>query len=66
MDQVVFEKELLMCKKLHHERKGCHWGKCTNCGVIPLLHKVHKGVILEDAEEIRKMFLASQFKFYGL
>ena len=55
MDQEIFEKELAMCKKLHHEKKGCNWGKCDSCGVIPLLYKLHKGVILEDEESIRKV-----------
>lgn len=54
MEQAVFEKELAMCRKLHHEKKGCNWGKCESCGVIPLLYKLHKGVILEDEESIRK------------
>jgi hypothetical protein len=55
MDQAIFEKELAMCKKLHHEKKGCNWGKCDSCGAIPLLYKLHKGVILEDEESIRKV-----------
>ncbi len=55
MDQAIFENELAMCKKLHHEKKGCNWGKCDSCGVIPLLYKLHKGVILEDKESIRKI-----------
>lgn len=55
MKQAVFEKELAMCRKLHHEKKGCNWGKCENCGVIPLLYKLHKGVILEDEVSIRKV-----------
>lgn len=55
MDQIAFEKELAMCMKLHHEKRGCHWGKCATCGVIPLLYKLHKGVILEDEKSIRKV-----------
>lgn len=55
MDQATFEKELAMCKKLHNEKKGCHWGKCETCGVIPLLYKFHQGVVLEDPESIRKV-----------
>ena len=54
MNQETFEKELAMCRRLHHEKKGCHWGKCASCGVIPLLYKLHKGVILENEEDIRK------------
>lgn len=55
MDQATFEKELAMCRKLHHEKKGCNWGRCESCGVIPLLYKLHKGVILEDEASIRKV-----------
>lgn len=55
MDQEIFEKELGMCRKLHHEKKGCHWGKCATCGVIPSLYKLHKGVVLESEEDIRKV-----------
>ncbi|MDP2838026.1 MAG: hypothetical protein Q8O53_01990 [Candidatus Moranbacteria bacterium] len=55
MDQEIFEKELAMCRKLHHEQKGCHWGKCVTCGVIPLLYKLHKSVIIEDEKEVRKV-----------
>lgn len=55
MDQATFEKELGMCRKLHHEKKSCHWGKCATCGVIPVLYKLYKGVLLEKEAEIRKI-----------
>lgn len=55
MDQAVFEKELAMCRKLHHEKQGCNWGKCATCGVIPALYRLHKGVLLEKEEDIRKV-----------
>lgn len=55
MDEEVFQKELGMCRKLHHEKKGCNWGKCVTCGVIPVLYKLHKGLILEDEVSIRKV-----------
>ncbi len=44
-----------MCRKLHHEKKGCNWGACATCGVIPALYKLHKGILLENEEEIRKV-----------
>ncbi len=45
-----------MCKRLYFENKGgCNWGKCKNCGVLPLLHKVATGEIIENAEEIKKL-----------
>lgn len=55
MNEEFFEKELAMCRKLHREQKGCHWGKCADCGVIPLLYKLHKGIIIEKEEEIKKV-----------
>lgn len=32
----------------------CGWGECENCGVIPLLCKLHEGVLLEKPAEIKK------------
>jgi len=55
IDKEVFERELSMCKNLSKENGGkCGWGVCQTCGVIPLLHKLHKGELLEDSEEIKK------------
>lgn len=49
----VFKRELEMCKKLSRENGGkCNWGKCEDCGVIPLLYKLGKGILLEDPKEI--------------
>ncbi|MDD5145608.1 MAG: hypothetical protein PHF44_02100 [Candidatus Pacebacteria bacterium] len=51
----AFEKEIKMCEKLAKEKKGkCGWGKCKDCGVIPLLYKLHKGKLLEKSAEIKK------------
>ena len=51
----VFEREIALCRKLNQENKGkCGWGRCKNCGVIPLLIKLHKGVLLEEADKIRE------------
>lgn len=55
MEKEVFEKELAMCRKLHHEKKGCNWGTCATCGVIPALYKLHKGILLEKEDDIRKV-----------
>lgn len=52
----VFKRELDMCKKLNHENGGkCCWGRCDECGAIPLLHKLGKGVLYENEEEIRRL-----------
>jgi len=51
----VFDREIALCKMLSKENKGkCGWGKCKNCGVIPLLYKLHKGKLLEKPAEIKK------------
>jgi hypothetical protein len=49
----VFDRETMMCSKLSREKGGeCNWGKCESCGVIPLLYKFSKGVLLETVEEV--------------
>ncbi len=49
----VFERELALCRTLYRENDGkCGWGKCADCGVIPLLFRLHKGQLLEDPDEI--------------
>jgi len=51
----VFDRELELCQNLSKENSGkCGWGKCKDCGVIPLMIKLHKGELLEDPEEIKK------------
>lgn len=56
IDQKVFERELALCKKLNKDNSGnCGWGECANCGVIPLLYKLHKGELLEDPAEIAEI-----------
>lgn len=53
----VFEREIALCKQLNKESvgKGCGWGKCANCGVMPLLVKLHKGILIEDKEELKEI-----------
>jgi len=52
----VFERETALCRELSKENKGkCGWGKCNNCGVIPLLYKLYKGQLLEKPQEIKKI-----------
>lgn len=51
----VFEREISLCRKLNRENHGkCCWGECKNCGVIPLLHKLCKGKLLEGPEDLEK------------
>ncbi|MCX6762562.1 MAG: hypothetical protein NT093_02145 [Candidatus Moranbacteria bacterium] len=51
----VFDREMKLCQMLSKENKGkCGWGKCKDCGTIPLLVKLHQGKLLEDPKEIAK------------
>lgn len=51
----VFDREIELCRQLNKESngRGCSWGKCANCGVIPLLIKLHKGILIEDKKELK-------------
>ena len=52
----VFEREIELCKKLSKKNKGgCNWGKCKDCGVLLLLQKLHKGELIEDKDEVKKI-----------
>lgn len=53
----VFEREIALCQKLNADsaNKGCNWGKCNNCGVVPLLIKLHKGILIEDKKELKEL-----------
>ena len=54
ISEEVFDRELALCKKLSSENGGkCGWGRCADCGVVPLLYKLHKGVLLEGEELLR-------------
>jgi len=51
INKEVFDREIALCQKLSKKNSGkCGWGKCADCGVIPLLYKLHKGELLEDNE----------------
>ena len=53
--KAVFDKEIALCNMLFKKNKGkCGWGECKDCGVIPLLYKLHKGKLLEKPAEIKK------------
>ena len=51
----VYRKENKTCAKLFKEKGGCKWGKCAECGVIPLLHKFETGIKLEDEQDIKEL-----------
>jgi hypothetical protein len=54
VDEETFDREMALCKKLSGKHDGkCGWGVCKDCGVVPLLIKLHKGQLLEDDNEIK-------------
>ena len=55
LSEEIFKKEIAMCRKLFQESGGCAWGRCWDCGAILLLYKLHKGRMVEDREEIKKL-----------
>lgn len=54
--KVVFDREVELCKMLAKKNRGkCGWGKCKDCGVIPLLYKLHKGKLIEKQADLAKI-----------
>ena len=54
IDRETYEKEMAICGDF--SKKGhCNWGKCSECGVIPLLHKMFTGEIIENKEELENL-----------
>ncbi|MFA4999912.1 MAG: hypothetical protein WC545_00935 [Patescibacteria group bacterium] len=51
----VYKKETKTCARLFKEKGGCKWGKCAECGVIPLLYKFESGVKLENEHDIKEL-----------
>jgi hypothetical protein len=51
----VFDREIKLCQMLSKEHgRKCGWGKCKDCGVVPLLIKLYKGKLLEKPSDIKK------------
>lgn len=56
ISKCVFDKEIKLCQKLSKENNDkCNWGKCKDCGAIPLLYKLYKGKLLEERREIEEI-----------
>jgi len=51
----TFNTEIEMCQKLFKKKKGCNWGKCKDCGVVPLLYKLHSGLVAEKKTDVVKL-----------
>jgi hypothetical protein len=55
LDKQTFEKEIKICQKMYKEKGGCNWGKCEECGAVPLLHKLNTDEVVEDKEEVERL-----------
>jgi len=51
----VYKKETKMCVRMFKEKQGCAWGKCADCGVVPLLYKFETGVTVENDDDIKNL-----------
>jgi len=51
----IFEREVSLCKDMSKKSGGCCWGRCETCGVIPLLHKLYKGELIDNGEELKEL-----------
>ncbi|MFA5925339.1 MAG: hypothetical protein WC831_00230 [Parcubacteria group bacterium] len=61
INKKVFDREAALCRMLSKKNKSkCGWGKCKDCGVVPLLIKLHEGKLIEGKNNInsaRKKYL---------
>ncbi|MFA6383270.1 MAG: hypothetical protein WCX17_02505 [Parcubacteria group bacterium] len=51
----IFDYEIAMCRKLYKKTRGCQWGKCKDCGVVPLLYKLHSGLLVDKKKDVAKL-----------
>jgi|GEM_PF-419161 len=51
----VFNKENNLCKKYFISKGHCCWGVCEKCGVPLLLHKLHKGEVVDKKDEVEDL-----------
>lgn len=54
INKEIFDKEIAICQEMYKNQKGCNWGKCEDCGILLLLHKLYKGELIENKEEVKK------------
>lgn len=54
MNDETYKKEISICQEMHKSQKGCNWGECEKCGVPLLLHKLYKGELIENKDEVQK------------
>ena len=54
INKKVFDREIALCKMFSKKKEGkCGWGKCKDCGVIPLLVKLHEGKLIDNPIDIK-------------
>ncbi len=54
ISEEIYNREIQLCKSLSAENGGkCSWWVCKDCWVLPLLHKLHKGKLLENPDCIK-------------
>ncbi len=51
----VFEREIALCKEMSAKDGGCCWGRCDQCGVVPLLVKLYEGELVDDKDDLKKL-----------
>jgi len=55
IDKDVFDREIALCKEMYDNDGGCCWGRCKDCGVVPLLNKLYKGELVDDGAELKNL-----------
>lgn len=55
LEKELFEKEIALCRKMYKKQRGCNWGMCDACGVLPLLVKLCEGKMIEGEEEVKTL-----------
>jgi len=52
----TYNQELKICQEESMKNGGkCNWGKCQECGVIPLLYKLKEGELIDNPDEANKL-----------
>ncbi len=51
----IFNREITLCKEMSKKDGGCCWGECKNCGVVPLLHKLYNGKLVDNKKDLKKL-----------
>ncbi len=55
INKEVFEREIALCQEMSVKDGGCCWGKCEQCGVVPLLVKLYEGKLVDDEKGLKKL-----------